>query len=128
MTRSKPITIAALWLFLSNALSIVAGVPLLLTRGSDTLGPEFGTPPYFVFVVSLVLSSIGLVAAYGAWKNQRWGKILSIIVLVLNVLLALPGIFLAPTMNLQLFATSGIAINIVIIVLLLWRTPKPAMV
>lgn len=120
MNSTKQITIAAILLFLSSAFGLI--LPILM----PALIPEMVSLPYPALLLIVLPNGIGLVAAYGVWKNQRWGKILAIILSALNGLLALPGVFFAPSMTLWLIAIIGIAINIVVIVLLLWRTPKLA--
>jgi hypothetical protein len=76
-------------------------------------------------VVLLILFTVCLVSIYGVWQNQKWGKILVIIPLGLNALLALPGVIVAPTLPLKLEAASGVVVAIVVTVLLLSR-PKEA--
>ena len=49
-------------------------------------------------MIKLIVGVIGLIAAYGAYRVQRWGIILTIIVMVLNVLGSLPGVAFAPSL------------------------------
>ena len=44
------------------------------------------------------------------WQNQKWGKILAIVTLGVNALLALPGVIFAPTLSLKLDPASGVLV------------------
>jgi uncharacterized membrane protein (DUF2068 family) len=83
-------------------------------------------PPYSVVVLAVILGVIGLIASWGVWQNQKWAKIVVIIVGALGGLSALPGVLFAPTPGLRMSAISGVVIPLVIIVLLLWPRPKAA--
>jgi hypothetical protein len=39
----------------------------------------------------------GVVAAYGVFRTQRWGVILTLVLMVVNVLISLPGIPFGPS-------------------------------
>ena len=67
---------------------------------------------------------MGLISAYGVWRNQKWGVILTIILSVLNGLPTLPGVVFAPTVGTKLLAATATIISIIIIALLLWPKPK----
>lgn len=73
----------------------------------------------------VMFSSVALVSAYGVWKNMKWGKILAIVVLTLNGLLALPGILFASTFAERLEPLVGVLVAVIVIVLLMRRT-EPA--
>ena len=124
MTRSIPVTIAAIILALSSLFGLATTIPALLTPGVSSAGPESGVPPFPALVIGLVLNSAGIVAAYGVWKNQKWAKIVSIFVSALGILLSLPGLLFAPNIMLKLIAAVGTAIGVLVIVLLMLR-PAP---
>lgn len=71
---------------------IVAAVLLALCIVGDLVGPLLpgseGAP-----VVGFVLTVIGIVALVGLWLLRRWGYIATLVVAVLNVLLAIPEMF-----------------------------------
>ena len=122
MNRSKQITIASILMFLLSAFGIVVAIPPL------TQGTAAEAPPFFINVLGLALAVLGIVSAYGVWNNQKWGKILTIVICAINVLSALPGVFIAPTTFLWVSATGWIIVSVAIIILLLWPTPKSATV
>jgi uncharacterized membrane protein (DUF2068 family) len=66
-----------------------------------------------------------MISAYGVWKEQRWGIVVTILVNAIDSILALPGIFVGPTMEFWLSAMLGIIVSIVVIVLCLWRDRRP---
>jgi hypothetical protein len=125
MERPTRITIAAILMALTSLYSIVAAVPLL-ARGAAEVNAGADSPPYFILVVALIAGVAGLVAAYGLWRNQRWGKILTIVLSAINGLSALPGVFFAPTTALWYSAIGTVALSVLIIVLVLWPAPRLA--
>lgn len=125
MNRSMPVTVAAVLTFLSSAYSVVFSIPVL-ARGVQSVTETNDTPPYFIMVLGLILGVLGIVAAWGLWRNQRWGKILTIAVIAIGALSALPGIFFAPTTALWIAATVTVVIDILIIVLVLLPNRSPA--
>jgi len=77
-----------------------------------------------VTVLSFTASVLGIVAAIGAWMNMKWGKILAIVVNVLFGFLLLGAVLFA-SLAVKAVAGAMLVIPILIIVLLLWRTPRP---
>lgn len=118
MNRPKTYTIAAILQCLFSLYAIFNSIPLL-ARG-DTAP----APPFFVVVIGFALSVLGIISAYGVWRNDKWGVVLTIIVRALDGLGALPGLLFAPTLALQISAWVSVLIAIVIIGLLLWPKPK----
>ena len=123
MNRTKQTTIAAILQFLLSAFGIVASIPFLVQGAAGT-----EAPPFFVIVLAFIFAVLGMASAYGVWKNQKWGKILTIVLRAVDSLLAVPGVFSAPTPFLWMAATISVGVSIIIIVLLLWRAPRPATV
>ena len=69
---------------------------------------------------TVVLGVVGPVVAYGLWTHKRWSAWFTIFVSVLNILLAVPGMFFAPTVTARVLATVGIvgfALSIALVVL-----------
>ena len=79
LSRSTALKTAAVLSFLSSALSVIFALPLL-AQGSSAIDQGGKAPPYFIIVLAVILGVVGIVAAYGCWKQMRWGVILTIIV------------------------------------------------
>jgi len=122
LSRSTALKIAAVISFLLSAFSIVGSLPFI-AQGATAVT---GGPPYFVMLMALITGVVGVVAAYGTWKGQLWGIILTILANLINGLGAAPGILFAPQPGLFIAATVTVVLTIVIIVLCLWRDRKPA--
>ena len=118
MNRSKNNVIASILIVLYSLQAIIRVAIALATQNQDAqdMGNGF-------LVVILILCTVALVSAYGVWQDQKWGKILAIITLGVNALLALPGVIFAPTLLLKLDPAAGVIVAIVVIILLLHR-PK----
>jgi uncharacterized membrane protein (DUF2068 family) len=121
MNRPKTYTIAAILQWLISSLAIIGTIPFLAQ------GPNAAeAPPFFVVVLAFAAGVLGLVSAYGVWRNQKWGVILTILLRALDGLAAVPGIFFAPSTFLWVSAMIGTVVSLVIIVLLLWPKPRLA--
>jgi uncharacterized membrane protein (DUF2068 family) len=55
-------------------------------------------PPLPVQVWAVAAGVVGLIGLVGLWGMKRWGRFLSLLLSALSMLLAVPGIFLAPTL------------------------------
>lgn len=116
--KTAVILFAALSLF-----GVVFSMPALLS-GPDNQGAVAGIPQVVILLGALT-GVAGLIAAYGAWRGQKWGVWLAIILSAVNGLSALPGVLFAPTSATRISAIVGVVASIFIIVVLLHR-PKPA--
>ena len=72
----------------------------------------------------IVTMALGLMCAPGVWLGQKVYKILALIILGLNAVGGLPGILSAPNTTLKVFAIVGFVFYIMLLVLLINRTPK----
>ena len=102
--RPGPVTVAFVLLALLSVLNFVS--PLLPTDY-----------PTIVLFLGGALGVVGLLAA-GLWMLRRWGLLVTITVSVLNLLLAVPGIFVEPHATGKLLAgvtTVGFALVIVLV-------------
>jgi uncharacterized membrane protein (DUF2068 family) len=124
MQRSTNYTIAAI---LQAALSVmgITGALVYLPRGAEALNQGSDSPPYAVLIIGMAIGVLGLVSAWGVWKSKRWGVILTIVLRVVDGLLALPGMIFAPTPTLTILSTAGVVFSVVVIALLLWPQPRP---
>jgi hypothetical protein len=73
--------------------------------------------PAFVVVSTIVLSVAGIPAAIGLWMLLRWGYILTLVVMALNLLTGLPGIPAGPTAAIKVFSALFVVVSAVILVL-----------
>src|SRR5215204_3289050 len=112
-SRPLPVTVAA---FLMALISLL-GLPGPLLPGSEGV-------PEVVLYSGIVLDIVGLVAAVGLWMLNKWSLWLTIIVSVLNILSAAPGVAFAPNAALQAAATIGVLVSALIIVLVVLPTSQ----
>ena len=96
MSRSRNYVVAAV---LAAALSLanVITALVLLPQGSDKVNSSSNQPPYAVILIEILIGAVGMVAAYGVFRQQRWGVLITLAVMVLNVLVSVPGIPFGPT-------------------------------
>jgi hypothetical protein len=122
MQRSRSYTLAAFLMVLYSAYRVVEQLPFL-ARGEFGNEGVFGVPepgpPFWLIVATFVIGVLGLVAAYGVWRAQKWGIVLSIILSALGILATLPGVMFAPLLPLRLWGVVLIVWSAAIIVLLL---------
>ncbi len=116
-SRPLPVTIAAILMALVSLL----GLPGPLLPGSEEV-------PAVVIYGGIVLGIVGLVAAVGLWMLKKWGLWLSIVVSVLNLLSAAPGVVFGPNATLQAAAAVGVVVPALIIVLLVLPSSRSALI
>ncbi len=121
MTRPRTITIAAILVLAVSLLSVVSEVPNL-ARGTAT-GPD--EAPFFMTVLSFSLGLAGVFAAYGLWRNEKWGKVLTVALMALSILYNIVPLLVAPP-PMQALAAVGIGIYLAILALVLWPARRPA--
>lgn len=102
---------------------MLGSLPALM-QGPTAEGVTLGIPQ-IVLVMVAFFGVAGLVSAYGAWRGQKWGIWLTIIIRALDGLLALPGVLSAPNLVAQSLATASVLIGVFVIFALLRRTANP---
>jgi uncharacterized membrane protein (DUF2068 family) len=112
--RPLPVAIAAVLLALFSVLNLA--FPLFPTEGI----------PALVVYSGVGLGVIGLVAAAGLWRLKRWSMWLAIVLCVLGILSAAPGITAAPTILLQVLATVGVVGSALIILMVVLPNSRRA--
>ncbi len=123
MSRSRNYTIAAVLAgLLSLANTIVALA--LLPRGADKINHSSNQPPYVVILIEVVIGLIGIVAAYGVFRTQRWGVIVTLVLMVVNVLISLPGIPFGPTTLDKVSSAAALLVSGAVIFFLLRRDTR----
>lgn len=121
LSRSTALKFAALLSLSLCAVNII----FTLSFGADPANLSAADGPGFSGLLFLFgLGTVGAVAAYGTWKQMRWGIILTILVNLFNGLSAAPGVLFAGG-PVRLFATTTVALSVVVIVLCLRRDRKP---
>ncbi len=108
---------------IASLFGILGSLPALM-QGPSAAGMMQGAPQV-VLVAAAFVGVAGLVSAFGAWRGQKWGIWLTIVLRALDGLLALPGVLFAPNPVGQAISTAGVLIGIFVIVVLLRRTPRP---
>jgi len=74
--------------------------------------------------IFLVFALVHVSAGYGVWSMQNWGRVLAIILAVISLVFALPGLLLTAVMMHFFFGSLRI-LRIVISALIIWYLLKP---
>jgi hypothetical protein len=110
-SRPLPVTIAAILLVLGSLVNFLA--PLMLPA-------EAGAAAYII----VGLGALGLVAAGGLWMLKRWALRLTVVVAVLNILAAAPGLVFATDLSRRALATMGVVGYALVILLAVLPGPR----
>ena len=124
MLRSKQVTIAAILQFAFSTFMVVTTLPNL-SRGATPEGGEVAG--FVVTLLSFTAGVLGLVGAYGAWRNTKNGKVLAIVMNLVFVLLFLGGVLFASPVA-KLIAGALLLIPLLGIFLLLRHETKPVII
>jgi uncharacterized membrane protein (DUF2068 family) len=103
--RPLPVTIAAVLMALFSLANLLS--PVMPMEGVST----------FVVYSGVALGVAGLLGAVGLWMLKRWALWLTIVVSVLNILAAAPGLVFAPDPTSRGLATIGVVGFAVVILL-----------
>jgi len=112
--RPLPVTIAV-------TLQALLGLAAIFITVSELIGnvsPD-EAPPMFIIIASLVVGTLSLISAWGAWQGKRWGQILTIVLRAYDGLTSALGIFVAGSVALVVTAVVSVILAIVVIWLLL---------
>jgi uncharacterized membrane protein (DUF2068 family) len=123
MSRSRNYTIAAVLAGLLSLANTVIALALL-PQGSDKINHSSNQPPYAVILIEVVIGLVGIVAAYGVFRTQRWGVILTLVLMVVNVLISVPGIPFGPTTFDKVSSALALLVSAAVIYLLLRRDTR----
>ena len=118
-SRPQSVTVAAIVLALLSVLN------LLFPLWASTVQPGEEIPAVVVYLTVLV-GVAGVVGAAGLWTLRKWGIWLTIVVSLLNILDAPPGIPFAPSGAWQVAATVTVLIYVLIIVVVVLPTSRRA--
>ena len=123
MTRPRTFTVAAVLMLIYSLIAIAFELPnLMLGLDAETQYNGDG-PPFFLALLNVVVGAMGVVAAFGVWRMQKWAVVLTIVLAAIGILTSLPAILFAPGM-LKLGGAVGVVMAGSIIALLLWPQPK----
>jgi hypothetical protein len=112
--RPLPVAIAGVLLALLSLLNLM--LPLLPSEGV----------PAFVIYLSVALGVAGFLAAAGLWRLKRWSLWPTIIICLIGILSAAPGLTEAPNALLRVLATLGVAGGALIILLVVLPNSRRA--
>jgi hypothetical protein len=118
--RSRNYVIAAV---LAGLLSLENAVTSLVqaSQGAAKINHSSSLPPYWVVVGGVVVGLIGLVAAYGVFRMQRWAVVLTLVLMVVTGLVSLLGAAFASTVVDQVGSGVSAIVSGAVIYLLLRR-------
>jgi uncharacterized membrane protein (UPF0136 family) len=132
MIRSTSITTAAILKVVLGMFTLMSAIRIL-SAGSAGLPPPSGAPagasgpPFWAGLMFMTLGVACLFAAYGLWKNQKWGKIVAIVTSAINGLFALGdvvGSVMTRNYVLAVIFVLGVLLEVLVIVLVLRRAPR----
>lgn len=129
MTRSTALKIAAvITLVLALADLVIYALPDLMLGqvAVDQVANGDGSgPPFFIVLLGSAFDILAIVAAYGAWRAQRWGVVLLIVISAFNVLSGSAGTVFAGDATTRIGAAVGVVLSLAAIVFCLWRERVP---
>jgi hypothetical protein len=127
LSRSTGLKIAAVIVLILALFSIVVYDIPFLTQGMAAIDQAANAdqgPPFFVVVLGFAVDVLSIVAAYGAWRGERWGVILLIVVSAFNSINGAFAALFAPWPATRILAGVLIFVNLGVIYLCLRREPK----
>ena len=127
LTRSNALKIAAVIVLVLALLDMIVFELPDLMRGMDAVNQAANAgqgPPFFMVLLSFVFDILAIPAAYGAWRTQRWGVILVIVISVFNIINNILAALFAPWMTIRIVAGVLVFVYLGVIYLCLRREPK----
>ncbi|WP_433824462.1 hypothetical protein ACQP2E_20160 [Actinoplanes sp. CA-015351] len=116
MTRSTALKIAAVLSVLVALIGIT-----MFDLPNLVLGAQDSREPFAIVLGSFTSDVLALVAAYGAWRSQKWGAVLLIAVNAFWLVQAIGSLLFDTTAGETVFASVMLAHHLVVITLCLWR-------
>ncbi len=126
ISRSTALKTAAV-ISLLLCLLTIPGALYFVAQGAAAVNSAPAGPPYFVEVILFVTSIVGVIAAYGTWKQMRWGITITILINCINLLASGPGLLFAPRPVGLIASLITVLLSLFAIVFCLWRDPKPVL-
>ena len=116
MTRSTALKVAAVL----SVLVALIGIGLF-DLPNLVLGADRSADPFALVIGSFTSDVVALVAAYGAWRGQKWGAVLLIVVNAFWIIQAIGSLLFDSTTGEMIFASVMLVHHVVVISLCLWR-------
>lgn len=116
MTRTTALRIAAVL----SVLVALIGIGLF-DLPNLRLGAQASREPFALVLGSFTSDVLALVAAYGAWRAQKWGAVLLIAVNAFWILQAVGSLLFDSTAAELIFAAVMLVHHVTVISLCLWR-------
>jgi hypothetical protein len=85
-------------------------------------------PPALVVALAVALGTAGLIGATELWLRKRWSPVLTLVVCLLGLLAAAPGVVEAPSTALFVAALVGVASSALVAALVLLPASRRAYV
>jgi hypothetical protein len=98
-----------------------------LNAATLPIQPEDAPPMAVMIPVTLALSAVWLISAWGIWQGAKWGAIVAFVVTALNALLAAPGIFFAEELWINIACALTIVHAVAVCWLLMTRSTRAAL-
>ncbi len=128
LTRSNALKIAAVIVLVLALLDMIVFELPDLMRGMDAVNQAANAgqgPAFFIVLLGFIFDILAIPAAYGAWRTQRWGGILVIVVSVFNIINNTLGALFAPWLAIRIVAGVLVFVYLGVIYLCLRREPEP---
>ncbi|BCB76736.1 hypothetical protein GCM10022251_49980 [Phytohabitans flavus] len=116
MSRSTALKIAAVLAVLVAIIGIA-----LYDLPNLVLGADESESPFGLVIGSFTSDVLALVAAYGAWRAQKWGAVLLIVVNAFWIVQAITSLLVDTAAVEMVFSSVMLVHHIVVITLCLWR-------
>lgn len=116
LTRATALKIAAVLSLFVGLIGIVGyDLPNLM------LGAAASEDPYWLVIGSFVTDILAFVAAYGAWRGQKWGAVLLILINAFWLIQAIATLLFGTTTFDFVFSSVMLIHHSIVIALCLWR-------
>lgn len=116
LTRATALKIAAVLSLIVALIGLVAyDLPNLIVGAA---GSQY---PYALVLGSFVTDVLAFVAAYGAWRSQKWGAVLLILINAFWIVQAVTTLLFGATQFDLVFSSVMLVHHVVVVMLCLWR-------
>ena len=124
LSRTTALKIAAIISFAVGLYYFIAAIPYLM-QGDVEPDPNVNQIPFGIIIAAFVFAIMRIIGAFGTWRQQRWGIVLTLVANGADLVLGLPGLIFAPSMEIFISNIIGVIATVAVIVLCLWRDRRP---